>query len=79
MAVTYANQVKNIDGKKLVSRSMHRWELCCEWKYGSTSWHKLPDLTESHPLQVAEFTFAMQIANESAFNWRVNWVIKKRD
>eukprot|EP00804_Cyclotella_cryptica_P031315 CCRYP_011111-RA/>CCRYP_011111-RA protein AED:0.45 eAED:0.56 QI:0/0/0/1/0/0/2/0/108 len=40
---------------------------------------KLLDLKESHPLQVAEFAFAAQIADEPAFNWWVNWVLKKRD
>eukprot|EP00804_Cyclotella_cryptica_P031332 CCRYP_011130-RA/>CCRYP_011130-RA protein AED:0.34 eAED:0.34 QI:0/0/0/1/0/0/3/0/252 len=40
---------------------------------------KLSNLKESHPLQVAEFTFAVQIANEPAFNWWVNWVLKKGD
>ena len=28
---------------------------------------------------MAEFAFAVQIANEPAFNWWVIWVIKKRD
>ncbi|KAL7477219.1 hypothetical protein ACHAW6_003032 [Cyclotella cf. meneghiniana] len=45
----------------------------------STSWQKLSDLKESHPLQVAEFTLAMGMANEPAFNWWVTWVLKKRD
>ena len=36
-------------------------------------------LKESHPLQVAEFAFAAQIADEPAFNWWVSWVLKKRD
>ena len=37
------------------------------------------DLKESHPLQVAEFAFAANIADEPAFNWWVGWVLKKRD
>jgi hypothetical protein len=36
-------------------------------------------MKESHPLQVAEFVFAAQIADEPAFNWWVSWVLKKRD
>eukprot|EP00804_Cyclotella_cryptica_P017247 CCRYP_016811-RA/>CCRYP_016811-RA protein AED:0.26 eAED:0.25 QI:0/0/0/1/0.5/0.66/3/0/445 len=54
-------------------------ELCCEWKDGSTSWQKVLDLKESYPLQVAEFTFPAQIADEPAFNWWVSGVLKKRD
>jgi hypothetical protein len=78
MAVARNNQVTVIDGKKIVKRSTRGWELCCEWKDGSTSWQKLSNLKESHPLQVAEFTFAVQIADEPAFNWWVSWILKKR-
>ncbi|KAL7476932.1 hypothetical protein ACHAW6_002756, partial [Cyclotella cf. meneghiniana] len=56
-----------------------RWELCCEWKDGNTSWQKLSDLKESHPLQVADFALAVGIADVPAFNWWVSWVLKKRD
>ena len=68
MAVSWNDQVLAVNGKKIVKRSTGGWELCCEWKDGSTSWQKLSDLKESHPLQVAEFAFAAQIADEPAFN-----------
>jgi hypothetical protein len=68
-----------VNGKKIVKRSTRGWELCCKWKDGSTSWQTLSNLKESHPLQVVEFVFAMQIADEPAFNWWVSWVLKKRD
>ena len=79
MAVAQDDQVTIIDGRKIVKCSTRGWELCCEWKDGNTSWQKLLDLKESHPLQVAEFAFAVQIADEPAFNWWVSWVLKKRD
>ena len=79
VAVHRNDQVKIINGKKVVSCSTRGWELCCEWKDGSTSWQKLSDLKESHPLQVAEFALAAGIADEPAFNWWVSWVLKKRD
>eukprot|EP00804_Cyclotella_cryptica_P015837 CCRYP_006340-RA/>CCRYP_006340-RA protein AED:0.27 eAED:0.33 QI:64/0/0/1/0/0.33/3/0/257 len=69
VAVARDDQVTIVDGKKIIKRSTRGWELCCEWKDGSTSWQKLSDLKESHPLQVAEFAFAAQIADEPAFNW----------
>jgi hypothetical protein len=78
VAVTRNDQVLVDDGKKIVKCSTRGWELCCKWKDGSTSWQKLSDLKESHPLQVAEFAFAAQIADEPAFNWWVSWVLKKR-
>ena len=79
VAISPNDQVKIVNGKKVVSCSTCGWELCCEWKNSSTSWQKLSDLKESQPLQVAEFTLAAGIANEPAFNWWVSWVLKKRD
>eukprot|EP00804_Cyclotella_cryptica_P017681 CCRYP_017149-RB/>CCRYP_017149-RB protein AED:0.55 eAED:0.42 QI:0/0/0/0.5/0.66/0.5/4/0/308 len=76
VAVARNDQVSVADDCQTPTRG---WELCCEWKDGSTSWQKLSDLKESHPLQVAEFAFAAQIADEPAFNWWVSWVLKKRD
>ncbi|KAL7478440.1 LOW QUALITY PROTEIN: hypothetical protein ACHAW6_004207 [Cyclotella cf. meneghiniana] len=64
---------------KVVSCTTRGWELCCEWKHGSTSWQKLSDLKESYPLQVAEFALATGIADEPAFNWLVTRVLKNRD
>ncbi len=72
VAISWNDQVKIINGKKVVSRSTKGRELCCEWKDGSFSWQKLSDLKESHPLQVAEFALAAGIANETAFNWWVS-------
>jgi hypothetical protein len=79
MAVAWNDQVSVVGGKKFVKRSTRGWTLCCKWKDGSTSWQKLSNLKESHPLQVAEFAFAAQIADKPAFNWWVSWVLKKRD
>jgi hypothetical protein len=79
VAVSRNNQVSVINGKKIVKRTTRGWELWCKWKDDSTSWQKLSDLKESHPLQVDGFAFAMQIANEPALNWCVSWVFKKRD
>ena len=67
MAVTWDAQVTLVNGKKIIKCSTRGWELCCEWKDGSTSRQKLSDLKESHPLQVTEFAFAAQIADEPTF------------
>eukprot|EP00804_Cyclotella_cryptica_P004620 CCRYP_006942-RA/>CCRYP_006942-RA protein AED:0.23 eAED:0.23 QI:0/-1/0/1/-1/1/1/0/675 len=77
VAVARDDQVTIVDGKKIIKCSTRGWELCCEWKDSSTSRQKLSDLKESHPLQVAEFAFAAQIADEPAFNWWVSWVLKR--
>ncbi|KAL7475313.1 hypothetical protein ACHAW6_001235 [Cyclotella cf. meneghiniana] len=79
VAISWNDQVKIINDKKVVLCSTRGWELCCEWKDGSTSWQKLSDLKESHPLQVADFALAVGIADGPAFNWWVTWNLKKRD
>ena len=38
VAISRNNQVKVVDGKKVVSCSTRGWELYCEWNDGSTSW-----------------------------------------
>jgi hypothetical protein len=60
-------------------RTTKGWELCVEWKDGSTSWVPLKDLKTSNPLQVAEYAVAYNIANEPAFIWWIYDTLKCRD
>ena len=78
-ALSLEDQIIDRNGRRSLRRSTKGWELLCEWKDGSTSWQKLSDLKESHPLEVAEFALSHKIAGEPAFNWWVGWVLKKRD
>ncbi len=55
------------------------WQVCCQWKDGSTSWKNLADLKESHPLWTAEYDVTQGIDHEPDFNWWVSHVLKKRD
>ena len=66
------------NNRKYPKRTTKGWKLCCLWNDGTTTWEKLKDLKESHPLQVAEFAVARQIDNEPAFVWWVNYTLKKR-
>ncbi len=47
--------------------------------YVSTSWEKLSNMKESHPLQMAEYAIAMGVDHESSFNWWVLHMLKKHD
>jgi hypothetical protein len=55
------------------------WDLCVQWKDGSTSWVPLKDLKESNPIEVAEFAIAHRIEHEPAFAWWVPHVMKTRE
>ena len=67
------------NGRTYKKRNTIGWELCCQWKDNSTSWERLADLKESHPLETAEFAVTAGIDHEPAFNWWVPHNLKKRD
>jgi hypothetical protein len=62
-----------------MKRNTIGWQICCQWKDGSTSWENLSDLKSSHPLETAEYAVTIGIDHEPAFNWWVPHVLKKRD
>ena len=53
--------------------------MCILWKDGSTTWEKLSDFKECYPVETAEYDTARDLADEPAFNWWVNQILKKRD
>ena len=77
-ALCYEDQKITSNGRTSHRRSTAGWKLCCQWKDGSTSWCKLSDLKESHPIETAEYAVAQGLDGEPAFNWWVPHVIKKR-
>jgi len=80
MAIRPADQkVVRPDGCTYMKRNTIGWQICCQWKDGSTSWENLSDLKESHPLETAEYAVTIGIDHEPAFNWWVPHVLKKRD
>ena len=78
-AVQLADQkTVTADGRSYQRRSTAGWQICCQWKDGSTSWENLCKLKESHPVETAEYAMTMGIDHEPAFNWWVPYVLKKR-
>ncbi len=55
------------------------WHVCCQWKDGSTTWEKLSDMKESHPLQMAEYAKSMGVDHKPGFNWWVPHMLRKCD
>ena len=79
-ALCYSDQrARKADGRTFMHRSTKGWQLCVQWKDGLTSWEKLSDLKESHPIEVAEYTVVQSLELEPAFNWWVPQVLKKRE
>jgi hypothetical protein len=67
------------DGRTYLRHSTVGWQLCCQWKDGSTSWESLADLKESHPIETAEYAVTKRLDHEPSFNWWVPHVLRKRD
>jgi hypothetical protein len=79
-AIKLADQkVVRANGRTYLRCSTIGWQLCCQWKDGSSSWVNFTDLKESHPIEVAEYAKIIGIDHEPAFNWLVPHILKKRD
>ena len=70
--------IANMDGFiNSSSGNLHRkrttsgWKILVEWKDGSVDWVTLKDLEKSNPVDLAEYSMANEISDETAFNW---WV-----
>ena len=53
------------------------WELCVQWKDGSSNWIALKDLKNSYPIELARYAMENKIADQPAFAWWVPYTIRK--
>jgi hypothetical protein len=80
-----SSAVKEADGYVVVNNKRHQikttkgWELCIQWKDGTTTCQQLADMKESNLVEVAEYALAAAIDHEPAFAWWVDWTLKQRD
>jgi hypothetical protein len=44
------------------------WQLCVQWRDGSTSWEDLKNLKEANPIKTAEYAMANSLTSEPAFS-----------
>ena len=76
--ISLSDQKINVWGRQVTDKSTAGWEIGCLLKDGSTSWDKLSDLKESHPVQTAKFPIVQGIYQKTAFDWWVKHMLKKR-
>ena len=55
------------------------WDICVEWRDGSTSWLPLKDVKDANPLELAQYAIANQISEEPAFKWWVQDILMKKE
>jgi hypothetical protein len=62
---------------KKVRKRTKGWNLCVEWKDGTTSWERLADLKESNPVEVDEYADAKSFIDTPVFMWWSPNLLKK--
>ena len=68
----------NSHGTKTKVRTTKGWELCIEWRDGSTDWVSLKDIKQSYPVEAAMYARENLIHEEPAFAWWVPYTLKKQ-
>ena len=58
-------------------RTTEGWDLCIQWKDGSTHWLLLKDVKNGYPLETANYEIRNGIHEEPAFKWWVPHTLKK--
>jgi hypothetical protein len=71
-------KIVRANGKIYLKHTTIGWQMCCQWKDGSTSWENLADLKESHPVETAKYAKILCIDHESAFNLWVPHILRKK-
>ena len=67
------------NGNKRRRETTKVWEVCIQWKYGSSAWNRVKEVKKYFPVQLAEYTVLNKIADEPEFSWWIKKLLKKRD
>ena len=67
------------NGNKRRRETTKGWEVCIQWKDGSSTWNQVKDVKESFPVQLEEYTVLNQIAYEPEFSWWLEKLLNKGD
>ena len=78
-AIKDADRYISVRGRQYPKKTTVGWQLCVQWKDGSTSWERLADLKESNPIEVAEYAVSANIQHEPAFAWWVSSILARRN
>jgi hypothetical protein len=78
-AVHRADSFVIINNRRHMKKTTMGWQLCIQWKDGTTSWERLADLKVINPIEAAEYAVARGIEDKPAFAWWVNFTLKKRE
>ncbi len=54
------------------------WDICVEWRDGSSSWHPMNEIKNSFPLHLAEYAVKHCIQDEPAFKWWIKEALRRK-
>ena len=54
------------------------WQICVQWKDGSSNWVAMKDIKNPYPVELTEYAITTGIANLPAFSWWIPYMLKKR-
>ena len=67
------------NGNKGRRETTKGWEVCIQWKDGSSTWNPVKDVKEAYTIQLSEYTVKNRIPEQPDFAWWIKYVPKKRD
>jgi len=71
--------ITGYNGNRHRKKTTKGWDICVEWRDGSTSWIPLKDVKQANPLELSEYTIANKINNELAFAWWIPDIVKRKN
>lgn len=57
-ALSLKDQKITVKGRPFLRQTTVGWQICIQWKDGTTSWEKLSDVKECYPVETAEYAIA---------------------
>ncbi len=66
-------------GNPVSKKTTKGWHILVEWRDGSMDWHRLADIKNAYPVQLAEYAIANRIEDEPAFKWWVRKTLRRKE
>ena len=63
---------------KRKKRTTRGWEICVQWKDGSTNSIALKDMKDSYPVYLSDYAVTNKVQDEPASSWWVPYALRKR-
>jgi hypothetical protein len=60
------------------ARTTKGWEICIQWRDGSSSWHPLSEIKNSFPVHLAEYAVRHELQDEPAFRWWIKHTLRRK-